>query len=244
MKKLSKTKLDYASNTEHISFDILKGARERYKLIAKSCGLKLGQFFITAAEEYIRNHELDTLETTGWKDTRDLNLVSFYSDGNNLKELDENSAYMKTQGICGMDWVFITKDKDNDSPEIIGCPIAFPPTHGAAHEIMMEEIAKREKEVIDYRDHLFAIVDRGSTDGLRNPYHLNSQQVKPTVPTNSNEPINSPVDFSDKELKHVNVTDLDEDNPIKVLLRKMIKEELQNQVKEVVAEELNDKPEE
>ena len=133
----------YKGKVDNISFDVAKGARERYKKIAKEANMKLGEFVITAMEEYIRRHDLDTVETYNLKlsDADDFIYLDkdncYFPVKHEIKEKIENgeidgiNIHESNLQISGITWSSIsyserTGQKADDSAEeriSVGCPV-------------------------------------------------------------------------------------------------------------------------
>lgn len=130
----------YKGKVDNISFDVAKGARDRYKAIAKESGMKLGEFIIHAMEDYIRLHDLDTVDTLAIKPSSSDNLIwnqdymcyipvttdtKARLDDGTTKEIriSENNVT-----ISGVDWSTIqyqevSSNKELSEAETIGHPI-------------------------------------------------------------------------------------------------------------------------
>lgn len=136
----------YKSKVDNISFDVARGARARYKRIARESGMRLGEFIITAIEEYIHMHDLDTVDTYEIKPNDSDELLWIESEKCYFPIRPETREKLKrgeisgikiqddTVQISGIDWSTlgykeISVDAGKDESEVIpvGCPIPIIP---------------------------------------------------------------------------------------------------------------------
>ncbi len=133
----------YKGKVDNISFDVAKGARERYKRIAKEANLKLGEFAITAMEEYIKLHDLDTVDTYALRPSDSDELIflekhnCYFPISPETKEKLENgeidgiTVHEKNIQISGIKWSELSYTEktsgevdDSKSPSFaVSCPV-------------------------------------------------------------------------------------------------------------------------
>ena len=140
------TKKKYKNKVENVSFDVVKGARERYKIIAKENNMHLGELFINAVEEYIHLHDLDSVNSYNVKPEDSENLHWLESEKCYFPITPETKERLKNGEISGIEiqdtsvqisgteWSTLSyKEKTFGSSSVnneiiqVGCPIPIIP---------------------------------------------------------------------------------------------------------------------
>ncbi len=148
----------YKGKVDNISFDVAKGARERYKKIAKESNMKLGEFVITAMEEYIRLHDLDTVDTYAIKPADSDELIYLEKDNCYFPisaetkskiesgEIEGINVHENNLQISGINWSILSyseklkgnTDDDEENRVQVGCPVPMITKTTPGQDIKME----------------------------------------------------------------------------------------------------------